>query len=218
MSHVRKEGGQRRIVKHGPIIILMGKPCAGKSVAAGALNREAGFVHSMSSEEIPRAAKSDEKLSAELKRIKDSGKRWDDKLVNRVMLKYLSDNPDRPHSLDGYPRSKAQAEALFGYALCVRADLIVMEIDVSDALAEVRRGIREKERKGKRLPLREDDDPLKHSARVEDYNGYAPDIRIFFRANSVRFHRIDGSGTIEDVCSSVLCAASDVLQRRLVTQ
>jgi adenylate kinase len=120
-------------------IILLGPPGAGKGTQASRLVREHGMVQLSTGDMLRAAVKAGTPTGLEAKAIMEAGDLVSDEIVNRLIDEELGRlGPHQGVIFDGYPRTRAQAEAL-GELLARHGRKLdrVIELDVDeDALVE----------------------------------------------------------------------------------
>jgi adenylate kinase len=94
-------------------IVLLGPPGAGKGTQAKRLQARLGYPHVASGDIFRAIAREATPLGAEVRRYMDRGQYVPDPLTNQLVLARLDrDDAKRGFLLDGYPRTRPQAEAL----------------------------------------------------------------------------------------------------------
>ena len=95
------------------LYVIVGAPGAGKGTQAAILSERTGLPHIASGELFRAAVRDDTKLGREVAGYMDRGALVPDDLAIRVILARLAQPDAEPGAiLDGFPRTRAQAEAL----------------------------------------------------------------------------------------------------------
>jgi adenylate kinase len=95
-------------------LVLLGPPGAGKGTQAKVLSGKLSLVHISTGDMFRQASKSGKELGRKLADYMNRGVLVPDEVVNGIVIERLSeaDVKDTGFILDGYPRTKEQAEAL----------------------------------------------------------------------------------------------------------
>ncbi|MFH1691899.1 MAG: adenylate kinase [Candidatus Omnitrophota bacterium] len=94
-------------------IILFGPPGAGKGTQAKLLSEKFSLPHISTGDILRQEVKNNTELGQKAKEYMNSGKLVPDSLVTEMVKKRMSqDDVKDGYILDGYPRTKAQAESL----------------------------------------------------------------------------------------------------------
>lgn len=96
-------------------VLLLGPPGAGKGTQAQRLERKYGMVQLSTGEMLRGAVASGSELGMQAKAVMDAGELMPDDIMARIISERM-DEPDSADgfTLDGFPRTLAQAEALDG--------------------------------------------------------------------------------------------------------
>jgi adenylate kinase len=93
-------------------IILLGPPGAGKGTQAARLQAERGMIQLSTGEMVREARASGSPIGDKVKAIMDAGELVSDEIVTALIGERLDTCADCGAIFDGFPRTKAQAEAL----------------------------------------------------------------------------------------------------------
>ena len=94
-------------------IILLGPPGAGKGTQAARLVKERGMIQLSTGDMLRAAVKAGTPTGLEAKAVMEAGDLVSDDIVNRLIDEKLAGlGADQGVIFDGYPRTRAQAEAL----------------------------------------------------------------------------------------------------------
>jgi adenylate kinase len=95
-------------------MVLLGPPGAGKGTLANLLKESHGLLHISSGDLLREEMKNNTDLGQEVKNYIENGELVPDKVVTRLIEhKFTSNNRlDKGYMLDGFPRTKQQAEDL----------------------------------------------------------------------------------------------------------
>ena len=93
-------------------IILLGPPGAGKGTQALRLVATRGMVQMSTGDMLRAAVRSGTPVGLEAKAVMDAGELVSDAIVSALVGENLDSSSGRGAILDGYPRTRAQAEAL----------------------------------------------------------------------------------------------------------
>lgn len=94
-------------------IVLLGPPGAGKGTLAGLLKESNALLHISTGDLLREEMKNNTPLGQEAKSYVEKGELVPDQLVTQLLANKLkAAQPQTGYLLDGYPRTKAQAESL----------------------------------------------------------------------------------------------------------
>ncbi len=170
-------------------ILLLGLPGSGKSTQGRLLSEEMGWPW-ISTGELCRNS-----TDPRIQEIMKTAQLVDDETITKMFLEAVSGINNA--ILDGFPRTRMQAESL------VKANL------VPDTMLEI---VVPEEELVKRLRLRgraDDDEKIIHE-RVKIYQDMRNDILAVLEENGMQVVQIDGIGTVEEVYARVKNAIKEV--------
>ena len=93
-------------------IILLGPPGAGKGTQAARLQKERGMVQLSTGDMLRAAVAKGTPVGLEAKAVMERGELVSDAIVSALIGEHLDASEGRGAIFDGYPRTRAQAEAL----------------------------------------------------------------------------------------------------------
>jgi adenylate kinase len=185
-------------------LILLGPPGAGKGTQAQRLVAKHGIVQLSTGDMLRAAVKAGTPVGLRAKDIMDRG----DLVPDEVVVAIISDRIEEPDarngfSLDGFPRTVAQAEALERILADKGLKLDgVIELKVDEGILIRRIETRIAETLARGEALRKDDDPEVLKGRLGVYrNQTAPLIDFYREKGSLR--TVDGMAPIDDVTAAI---------------
>jgi len=206
-------------------MILVGPPGAGKGTQAARLIDTYRIPHISSGDMLRAAVKEGTALGIEADGFMKAGKLVPDEVVIGMILERIA-KPDAAQGfmLDGFPRTRVQAEALDKQMLAAGVELdAVVLIEVPDALLEERAvGRRTDPETGKiyhlkynpppaeivgRLVHRKDDTVEAVTTRVQKYHSETAPIVPFYLEKGI-LKRVDGVGDPDQVTQRITAVLS----------
>jgi len=116
-------------------IILLGPPGAGKGTQAQLLERDRGFIQLSTGDMLRAAAAEGTDIGKRAKEIMDRGDLVPDDVMVQIISDKLDEIGDTPFILDGFPRTKVQAEELDALLLRKQKTLdAVIELNIDDEI------------------------------------------------------------------------------------
>lgn len=220
----------------GKIIVMAGAPGAGKGTQARLLAEHFGYPQISTGDILRERAQADTELGREIRALQAAGQLVSDDILAEVILTRTS-QPDcaEGYILDGFPRTRRQAELLEKLARDQQKDVVVVRIIVSrESLLErltgrrtctgcgeiynvyarppKREGICDLD--GAPLTQRSDDNPEAVSTRLAAYEKLTAPMIDYYRPSG-RLHEVDGERPVGEV-HSALVGAIDASETRSV--
>jgi adenylate kinase len=207
-------------------LILLGPPGAGKGTQANFIREKFGIPQISTGDMLRAARAAKTPLGIEAGKIMDAGQLVSDDLIIGLVKERLK-QPDcrRGYLFDGFPRTIPQAEALKREGIALDH---VLEIDVPDAEIITRMSGRRvhpasgrvyhikfnppkaadrDDATGEPLVQRDDDREETVRKRLEVYRVQTrPLVDYYKRQGSAKYHRISGSGSLDEVTQRAFAA------------
>ena len=206
-------------------LILLGPPGAGKGTQAARLREKFGIPQISTGDMLRAAVKAGTPLGVAAKKVMDAGQLVSDDIIVGLVTERLKAADCRlGYLFDGFPRTIPQAEALARAGVALD---YVLEIDVPDEEIIVRmsgrrthpgsgRVYHEKFNPPKRAgrddvtgePLVQRDDDREDTVRkrLEVYRRQTRPLIAHYEKQPVKYRRISGLGTLEEVSARALAA------------
>lgn len=184
-----------------PHIVFLGPPNAGKGTQAKRLADALGVPAISTGDMLRQAVADGTELGQRVKAVMDAGHLVSDELIAELVKERLRhDDAREGFLLDGYPRTRPQAETLVEILRGAEVDLDhVLLLDCPDAVL-TERALKRAEEQG-----RTDDKPEVVEERLRVYREQtAPLVEYYDGKGLVR--RIDGNQSIDEVAAAVLAA------------
>ena len=216
-------------------LILLGPPGAGKGTQAAFICKRYGIPQVSTGDMLRSAVKAGTAIGLAAKKVMDGGNLVSDEIILALVKQRLAE-PDcaKGFLFDGFPRTLPQAEAL--KAAGVKVD-VVLEIDVPDAEIIERMGGRrvhlpsgrtyhvkfnppkvagKDDLTGEDLILRVDDAEETVRKRLAVYHSQTQPLVEYYTAwaakgdaQAPRYHRIPGTGGVDEIKGHALKALAD---------
>lgn len=188
------------------IIVLFGKPGAGKGTQAALLKEAFSLVHISTGDVFRANIKGNTPLGVMAKSYIDKGELVPDEVTVDMLSAEVEKNPDaKGFIFDGFPRTTAQAEALD--ALLEEKSL---KVDATIALvADDEVLIERLLERGKSSGRSDDTDASKIRTRFEEYNLKTAPL-ITYYSQQGKYQEVNGIGEIESI-SAKLAAIIEAL-------
>lgn len=214
-------------------IILFGPPGSGKGTQGELIERRYGFPRISTGDLLRQAVREKTPLGIKAEQMMNRGELVSDEIVEGLVRERIA-SPDtrRGYLLDGFPRNLAQVRSLEAMDGDRPEVVIVIDVD-KDTLIERLQGrltcrtcgaiynlqLQKPRTEGRcdacggELYRRADDRPEAISERLKVYHEQTETLRAHYLAKGV-IHRVDGSGTVDDVCGRIYGVLDRELARR----
>ena len=206
-------------------IILLGPPGAGKGTQAQRLQAERGMIQLSTGDMLRAAVRSGSPVGLQAKAVMDAGELVSDAIVSALIGERLDTTAGQGAIFDGYPRTRAQAEALEmllaerGRAVDFVIELVVDEDALVDRITGrftcARCGAPYHERfhppksegscdvcGGQEFKRRPDDNEQTVRTRMAEYRAKTAPILPIYDASGI-VHRVDGMKPPEEVADAI---------------
>ncbi len=177
-------------------IILIGAPGAGKGTIANQLKEKYHFKHISTGDILRKEINSNSLLGQEVKNILATGKLVSDDIMVDIIKKNVADK-EQSYILDGFPRTKKQAEAL---VTIMKIDH-VLSVSLSDEEALVRL-LNRRDDKGEK---RNDDNEEVIKNRLKVFHQEIDPLINYYLEQKIII-TIDGRGSMEEVFAKVVAS------------
>ena len=206
-------------------IILLGPPGAGKGTQAQRLQSERGMIQLSTGDMLRAAVKSGSPVGLQAKAVMEAGELVSDAIVSALIGERLDGMSEAGAIFDGYPRTRAQAEALdlllaergraldYVVELCVDEDALVARITGRFTCARCGTGYHDTFKRPKvdnvcdvcgltEFARRPDDNEQTVRTRLAEYRAKTAPILPYYEERGL-VRRVDGMGSVDDVANEI---------------
>jgi adenylate kinase len=184
-------------------ILLLGAPGAGKGTQAETLVERLGIPHISTGDMLRKAVADKTEIGLKAKAVMDSGKLVSDDIVIAIAEERLGQSDaQKGFVLDGFPRTRAQAEALddlLGRLGTPLSRCIAVAVDTE---AVVQRLLKRAELEG-----RVDDNEETIRERMQVYDTQTAPLMEYYDGKGI-LSEVDGLGSVEEVSGRIEAALS----------
>lgn len=207
-----------------PKIIIAGAPAAGKGTQCEVIKKELGVVHLSTGDMLRAAVKDGTELGVKAKGFMDAGQLVPDELIINVIVERLQqpDCQSKGWLLDGFPRTKAQADAIA--SMGIEADAFILLDVPQEVLVERVTGRRTDPETGKiyhmtfspptdpdvisRLVQRSDDTEEKIVVRYQEFCSHVDSVRECYKDITLW---VDGSIAPVEVSDVIMTGLGELI-------
>jgi adenylate kinase len=206
-------------------IILLGPPGAGKGTQAQRLQADRGMIQLSTGDMLRAAVRSGSPIGLKAKAVMEAGELVSDGIVSALIGERLDDMGQAGAIFDGYPRTRAQAEALdlllaergrgldYVIELCVDEDALVERITGRFTCAKCGAGYHDVFKRPKvdgvcdvcgstEFVRRPDDNEQTVRTRLAEYRAKTAPILPYYEERGL-VRRVDGMGSVDDVAAEI---------------
>jgi len=206
-------------------IILLGPPGAGKGTQAARLQAARGMIQLSTGDMLREARASGSPIGEKVKAIMDAGELVSDAIVTALIAERLDSAADKGAIFDGFPRTRAQAEALdillsergrkldHVIELAVDEEALVQRITGRFTCAKCGTGYHDSFRPTKvpgvcdvcgstEFKRRLDDNEQTVRTRMQEYRAKTAPILPFYEARGL-VRRVNGMSSVEKVAADI---------------
>ena len=179
-------------------IVLLGAPGAGKGTQAAKIQERFGVPHISTGDMLRAAVKAETPVGLKAKAVMEAGELVSDELVIGITRERLAEPDCEPgFILDGFPRTRAQAEVLDGLLQELGTPLdccLAITVDVEEVVPRL---LKRAEIEG-----RADDNEESIRARMSEYENKTAPLLDHYKAQDLVVE-VSGMGTIDEVTGRI---------------
>jgi adenylate kinase len=183
-------------------IVLFGPPGAGKGTQSNFLIERYGLVHLSTGDLLRAEIKAGSELGMQAKELMDAGQLVPDEVVIGMIRNKMEAHHDaRGFIFDGFPRTKAQAEAL-DTMLADKSEPITVMLALQVPEEEL---IKRLLGRGATSGRSDDQDEAVIRNRIREYEQKTAPLKDYYTAQG-KFKAIDGVGSLEEITGRLVQA------------
>jgi adenylate kinase len=176
-------------------IVLFGPPGAGKGTQAKFLTGRYGLRHVSTGDLLRAEIQAETPLGLQAQELMSAGELVPDEMVVSMIRNLLEDSPDaKGFIFDGFPRTRAQAEALDAMLVKIGSGIDIMLALEVEAEELVRRLLGRGITSGR--PDDKDEEVVRR--RIHEYEGKTAPLKDYYREQS-KLRTINGVGSVSDI-------------------
>ena len=190
-------------------IVLFGPPGAGKGTQSAYLIQQYGLVHLSTGDLLRAEIQAETELGLQAQEIMNAGELVPDHVVIEMILNKIEANLNaKGFVFDGFPRTKAQAEALDRVLDLKKAPVKVMlSLEVPEEEL-VRRLLGRGEQSGRV----DDKDEAIIRKRIREYEEKTAPLKEYYKAQG-KYKKIEGTGEVSEITQRLVDAIGTVNEK-----
>jgi adenylate kinase len=190
-------------------IVLFGPPGAGKGTQSSYLIEQYGLVHLSTGDLLRAEIQAETELGLQAQEIMNAGELVPDHVVIEMILNKIEANLNaKGFVFDGFPRTKAQAEALDRVLQLKNAPVKVMlSLEVPEEEL-VKRLIGRGQQSGRV----DDRDEAIIRKRIREYEEKTAPLKEFYKAQG-KYKKIEGTGAVSEITQRLVAAIGAVNEK-----
>lgn len=178
-------------------LILFGPPGAGKGTQAEFIKDKYNVEHISTGDVLREAVKNETDIGLKAKSYMDNGDLVPDEVVIEIIRQKISSLENGSFMLDGFPRTKAQAEALESMLKDQNMDIdavIMLDVDDEEVISRIMNR--------QKIEGREDDSEEVVRNRLNVYREQTSPLEEYYREKGI-LEKINGQGSIEEISQRI---------------